>query len=98
MTKNEMDSALPGGEIHASADGSNITWDRPGKPSIRVNPKSILPYTNPPQPMADRGDSAAPSNTASKQLDKATAMSILQETHGDKDKARELARQRGYAF
>ncbi len=52
MTSGQMDTALPNGEIHASADGSDITWDRPGKPSMRVNPKSILPYVSLPQPIA----------------------------------------------
>ncbi len=41
------------------------------------------------------GDS---STATQKQLDKQTAASILQETGGDKDQARELARQRGYTF
>jgi hypothetical protein len=35
---------------------------------------------------------------AGKQIDEATATSILQEAGGDKDKARAIAKQRGYAF
>ena len=36
--------------------------------------------------------------TGEKVLDEATAMSILQEAGGDKDKARQIAKQRGYIF
>lgn len=75
-----------------------------GQATLRVMNNTFIPEVDKPaaiQQAIDIFDSsvkkgAAP--TTDKVLDKATATSILQEAGGDKDKARKLAKDRGYKF
>ena len=75
-----------------------------GQATLRVMNNTFIPEANKPaaiQQAIDIFDSsikkgAAP--TTDKVLDKATAVAILKEAGGDKDKARKLAKDRGYRF
>jgi hypothetical protein len=67
------------------------------EPSFQRHGMSVkTPYERS-QPKAKVSASTAPAG-GGKPLDEATAISILKEAGGDKTKARDLARQRGYAF
>jgi hypothetical protein len=62
-----------------------------------VNPSDVEDNTTP-TPNASNGINQGLQNQQIKQLDASTAQQLLQEAGGDKERARNLARQRGYTF
>ena len=88
-------------------DWGGIDWLAKDTPSTSVTNKVEIPG-QPARKVTTRrkiGDAATttdiparPMREASKPLDKATAAELLKEAGGDKQKARELAAQRGYTF
>ena len=64
--------------------------------SVGIDPNSITPWDGEGDPLQNTMN--ATTEKSGKQLDATTAQKFLQEAGGDKNKARELAKQAGYSF
>lgn len=103
-TVTEVYPAVAGQEATPAETRGFGPWKKttPAQPAIEAQPERRVTRKIPRDSAPGGQSSAVPSrpmrSSAAKSLDAATAKAILDEVGGDKNKARELAKQRGYSF